>query len=1061
MQQIDQTTYQALAREHSVEVVVGDEKQPDLLPRVKIKRWDNEVNFSLGLADTNDFVANNTNDKIELQKGNATAHFYELKATDQVAATKIRRTANNERWTAIKAAAEYDVAHKFIEPGTVFIADYVVNEPALALFDMMPADMHVEADNKATAKDYNYSDSSTYKQDDLDWPKYDRLKLVRYTTPYTQFVNPLYMDEGLHHLFVQWHGTKLPNAIFLLMDSVQEVLSKLGVEIKRSDSRSKLYYKHGDRWVKFFSGQPIKDAIGSYINISSSYNKAYDFYKPGTEKDVRDEFAYGLKNGHPEIGHEVINDIVLDFAQRLNLAIEDEPYTAEENRILERAQLQSADTEWILSGKRNDANWVRQRPIDGFEFEVTYSSNPASNEIRLTGNVPKNVVATVQAELPGTEQIEQKIFRPATAYRSIAIYHTEESGNKYRTGKVSHIYRPIAHDATGDAVFCEFKELIDLPDGTEYDLSKGLTITVPQDFLDNAAYPVTVDPTFGYTSSGASSIVLADTIIGIQAASSTYTKVSAIGSYFSDPDGSYASTDNFQGALYEVAGVFPANWRFIGHTLSYTNTSGNASGHDGLQFINFDKFQPIKASTSYYICAWGNVINDPYGGTININYDTATGSNTMTKSQSFTQDVWPTSLSGATAIASNIGTSRKYSLYAITGNTFPIISATSTAALGTDSYNVFAAANSRAWSATNNYDSVMPISDLYFYDFYVQAETAPGAGGSGISRLNYMAISGSPSSLAASFSEATSSGSDVYGGIAGAAGTNISFFSQVTGGTAATTRFKWRLAYSAVNQILLSSTAQLTSNSATRYLGIDAGLLSTTSTINQVMPAGGTLQNMYVQASVPLTGAGSYAVSLIQNSSSVASVTLNSSNQFATTILAGSGISVSAGDLLYYQITPTSTPTSASIGMGMEFSPTDASTGVMLGGGNSSVSTASTTYSNWHDGTWATTEANVQALSYDMVVTAFYVKLGAAPGTGKSRTITLRCNATNTPVTITISDANTAGSWTGRFQLTRDQLINVAHSSSGTPAASTVTYGMAFVSTIDPTSDSMLSMGVG
>jgi hypothetical protein len=31
-----------------------------------------------------------------------------------------------------------------------------------------------------------------------------------------------------------------------------------------------------------------------------------------------------------------------------------------------------------------------------------------------------------------------------------------------------------------------------------------LTITIPQDFLDKAVYPITVDPTFGYTSVGAS-----------------------------------------------------------------------------------------------------------------------------------------------------------------------------------------------------------------------------------------------------------------------------------------------------------------------------------------------------------------------------------------------------------------------------------------------------------------------------------------------------------------------------------------------------------------------------
>jgi hypothetical protein len=40
-----------------------------------------------------------------------------------------------------------------------------------------------------------------------------------------------------------------------------------------------------------------------------------------------------------------------------------------------------------------------------------------------------------------------------------------------------------------------------------------LTITIPQSFLDSAVYPVVVDPTFGYSSVGATFATITDGII--------------------------------------------------------------------------------------------------------------------------------------------------------------------------------------------------------------------------------------------------------------------------------------------------------------------------------------------------------------------------------------------------------------------------------------------------------------------------------------------------------------------------------------------------------------------
>ena len=61
-----------------VEIVVGDEKQDKFFPRMKIKRWDNEVNFSVGVVSEHEGTDKKDKDKVEWDDGHGTkARFYE------------------------------------------------------------------------------------------------------------------------------------------------------------------------------------------------------------------------------------------------------------------------------------------------------------------------------------------------------------------------------------------------------------------------------------------------------------------------------------------------------------------------------------------------------------------------------------------------------------------------------------------------------------------------------------------------------------------------------------------------------------------------------------------------------------------------------------------------------------------------------------------------------------------------------------------------------------------------------------------------------------------------
>jgi len=145
----------------------------------------------------------------------------------------------------------------------------------------------------------------------------------------------------------------------------------------------------------------------------------------------------------------------------------------------------------------------------GYEFEWVLKKKPESNVLRTTIQ-HKGLDFFYQPEITDEEALAsmfdgdkrtleeiKREMRPENVVGSYAVYHKTKRDNRpdkhYKTGKAFHIYRPHAVDADGVEVWCE----LDITEGE-------LTVTVPENYLAKAKYPVVVDPTFGYTSAGAS-----------------------------------------------------------------------------------------------------------------------------------------------------------------------------------------------------------------------------------------------------------------------------------------------------------------------------------------------------------------------------------------------------------------------------------------------------------------------------------------------------------------------------------------------------------------------------
>lgn len=243
----------------------------------------------------------------------------------------------------------------------------------------------------------------------------------------------------------------------------------------------------------------------------------------------------------------------------------------------------------------------------GFEFEWVLNSKPASNILSTTIQ-SKGLDFFYQPELTDKE-IEQGLFRPENVVGSYAVYHStkggmnDSRGMEYKTGKFCHIYRPKAIDADNKETWCD----LNISDGI-------LTVTVPEKFLDEAVYPVVVDPVFGYASAGATGWSIENVFVSTQfnlPNNGTITKITARGVSSTVDKNSTAGVYNSSGDLItngttvEVSMTQASGeiWRDYTMLISPTTPSGNyflgfwSASASGASFALYDTDAAVTNAT--------------------------------------------------------------------------------------------------------------------------------------------------------------------------------------------------------------------------------------------------------------------------------------------------------------------------------------------------------------------------------------------------------------------------------------------------------------------------------
>lgn len=229
--------------------------------------------------------------------------------------------------------------------------------------------------------------------------------------------------------------------------------------------------------------------------IKDKYSVDRNTFKRTVKNDVKEKIEH-------EIGDSKQDDFfpqikVKKWDNEVNLSVRLKDDDPEVPSIRTRGNV----IEWVKS--KREAHFYDIDPNQDFEdggveFEVVLNEKPESNVVEFTIET-KGLDFFYQPELTEKE-VEDGCVRPENVVGSYAVYHKTKKNNKiggryYKTGKAFHIYRPKIIDKSNNWVWGELN--IDEANGL-------LTITIPQSFLDDASYPVVVDPTFGYTSGGAS-----------------------------------------------------------------------------------------------------------------------------------------------------------------------------------------------------------------------------------------------------------------------------------------------------------------------------------------------------------------------------------------------------------------------------------------------------------------------------------------------------------------------------------------------------------------------------
>ena len=288
----------------------------------------------------------------------------------------------------------------------------------------------------------------------------------------------------------------------------------------------------------------------------------------------------------------------------------------------------------VLEWQHVAASAVAGLPLDGggmLKERIVLDRKPAANRWDFELEVPAGTALALQPPL-AAEEAAAGAVRPPAIVGSYAVFGPAGE-------KIGHFLRPFAEDADGRRAWAA----LDV-EWLSPTLAR-LTVGVSWAFLDAARYPVAVDPTFGYTSIGASSSFL------------TASYINGFGTYSPASNGTLTAMYVYTNSAVNVTMGVYNNGTSYPTSLAAQTAGGVLSA--GWAWQSQAIAGTVVGGTSYW-----NVLN--MGGNLNVRYDT-TGAIQKTKASTYV----PGALANPYPSGASSGTAKLslYSEYTAVGKT--------------------------------------------------------------------------------------------------------------------------------------------------------------------------------------------------------------------------------------------------------------------------------------------------------------------------------------------------------------------------------------------------------
>lgn len=235
-----------------------------------------------------------------------------------------------------------------------------------------------------------------------------------------------------------------------------------------------------------------------------------------------------------------------------------------------------------------------------FEWEIILDERPESNYFLFNISLdnltcykqpPMNIIYPNRNsnETHGFDRNGKLIavYDSENIVNSFACYHNSSKNNEYMTGKAFHIYRIKVIDRSGHWVWGDME--IVQRQSSEFGNNENyyLNITIPESFIGEAVYPITIDPTVGYTTCGATGTVSGDeihysnitmtesgTLTHMSSCAYSYTSPKVYHAIYSNTTAGPTTLIEKETTGYTSAGWATGNW----HTVSMAGTTSLTSG---------------------------------------------------------------------------------------------------------------------------------------------------------------------------------------------------------------------------------------------------------------------------------------------------------------------------------------------------------------------------------------------------------------------------------------------------------------------------------------------------